>query len=82
MKKYLSDRKIVLGKGMSLQYKDPLHIVRGEGVFLIDQNGRYFLDMVNNVAHVGHENSKVVKAGQLTDGSAKYKYSLYKRKYN
>ena len=65
MKKFLSDRKKVLGKGMSLQYKDPLHIVRGEGVFLIDQNGRYFLDMVNNVAHVGHENSKVVKAGQL-----------------
>ena len=63
--KVLNDRKKYLGKGMSLQYNDPLHIVRGEGVFLIDQNGRYFMDMVNNVAHVGHENYNVVKAGQL-----------------
>ena len=34
------DRKIYLGKGMSLQYKIPLHIVRGEGSCLIDSNGR------------------------------------------
>lgn len=39
-------------------------MVRGDGVFLMDQYGRQYLDTVNNVAHVGHEHPKVVKAGQ------------------
>lgn len=61
-------RKSNLGRGMSLQYQNPLHIVRGEGVYLIDADGRPYLDMVNNVAHVGHEHPSVVKAGQLQMG--------------
>lgn len=64
----IQDRKAYLGRGMSLQYRTPLHIVRGSGVFLVDQNGRHYLDMVNNVAHVGHEHPRVVKAGQLQMG--------------
>ena len=62
------DRATYLGKGMSLQYNTPIHIVRGQGVYLIDNKGRKFLDTVNNVAHVGHEHPKVVKAGQLQMG--------------
>ncbi len=57
-------RKVVLGKSLSLSYDEPLHIVRGDNVWLIDTNGRRYLDTVNNVAHVGHENHRVVKAGQ------------------
>jgi 4-aminobutyrate aminotransferase-like enzyme/Ser/Thr protein kinase RdoA (MazF antagonist) len=57
-------RKQHLGKGMSLQYKMPLHIVKGANQYLIDAVGRKYLDTVNNVAHVGHENFNVVKAGQ------------------
>lgn len=49
---------------MSLQYDIPIHIVRGESEYLVDKNGRYYLDMVNNVSHVGHEHPKVVKTGQ------------------
>jgi 4-aminobutyrate aminotransferase-like enzyme len=49
---------------MSLQYKTPLHIVKGDNQYLIDAVGRKYLDTVNNVAHVGHENFNVVKAGQ------------------
>jgi 4-aminobutyrate aminotransferase-like enzyme/Ser/Thr protein kinase RdoA (MazF antagonist) len=60
----LAFRKQHLGKGMSLQYKTPLHIVKGTNQYLIDAVGRKYLDTVNNVAHVGHENFKVVKAGQ------------------
>ena len=45
-----------LGKSLKLHYDKPIHIVRGEGVYLIDQFGRKYLDNVNNVAHVGHEN--------------------------
>ncbi|WP_310991159.1 aminotransferase class III-fold pyridoxal phosphate-dependent enzyme [Aequorivita marina] len=57
-------RKDHLGKGLSLSYDEPLHIVRGEGVFLIDNKGRKYLDTVNNVNHVGHQHPKVVAAGQ------------------
>ena len=64
----LEDRKVHLGKGMSLQYQEPLHMVRGAGAYLIDNHGRRYLDMVNNVAHVGHEHPKVVQAGQLQMG--------------
>lgn len=62
---YLIDfRKDHLGKGLSLSYDKPLHIVRGEGVYLIDNEGRKYLDTVNNVNHVGHQHPKVVSAGQ------------------
>lgn len=53
-----------LGKGLSLQYQEPIKVVRGSGAYLIDQNGRFYLDTVNNVAHVGHEHYELVKAGQ------------------
>ncbi|MCA0933391.1 aminotransferase class III-fold pyridoxal phosphate-dependent enzyme [Lutimonas saemankumensis] len=57
-------RQKFLGKGMSLSYEEPLHIVRGMGPYLIDQKGVMYLDTVNNVAHTGHEHPVVVKAGQ------------------
>lgn len=62
--KILNQRKNHLGKGMSLQYQKPLHIVKGSNQYLIDNFGRKYLDTVNNVAHVGHENFEVVRAGQ------------------
>lgn len=68
--KKLSDENIInfrkdhLGKGLSLSYDKPLHIVRGEGVYLIDIEGQKYLDTVNNVNHVGHQHPKVVSAGQ------------------
>lgn len=57
-------RKKHLGKSLSISYKEPLKILRGEGQYLIDDTGRRYLDTVNNVAHVGHEHPSVVKAGQ------------------
>ena len=57
-------RKQYLGKSLSLHYRQPLKIVRGNGVYLIDYKGDKYLDTVNNVAHAGHENFHVVKAGQ------------------
>ena len=52
----IKHRKNHLGKSLKLHYDEPLYIVRGEGVYLMDNNGRKYLDTVNNVAHVGHEN--------------------------
>lgn len=57
-------RKQHLGKSLSLQYKVPVKMVRGQGIYLIDQFGNKYIDTVNNVAHVGHEHKQVVKAGQ------------------
>ncbi|MFO7538969.1 MAG: aminotransferase class III-fold pyridoxal phosphate-dependent enzyme, partial [Chloroflexota bacterium] len=51
-----------LGPMLSLSYQEPLHIVRGEGQYLYDVRGRPYLDMVNNVAHVGHSHPRVVAA--------------------
>jgi 4-aminobutyrate aminotransferase-like enzyme len=55
-------RVAVLGKNAPLFYDAPLHIVRGEGVWLYDADGRRYLDAYNNVAHVGHSHPRVVEA--------------------
>lgn len=59
-----SFREAHLGKTLSLSFKEPLKIVRGQGTYLYDEQGRPYLDMVNNVCHVGHCHPKVVAAGQ------------------
>jgi len=53
-----------LGKTLSLSYQAPLKMVRGQGAYLFDEQGTPYLDMVNNVCHVGHCHPKVVTAGQ------------------
>src|SRR6266487_3145061 len=55
-------RRRFLSNALSLSYDRPLHIVRGEGAYLFDAEGRQYLDCVNNVAHVGHCHPKVVEA--------------------
>ena len=53
----------LLGTGvLSLSYESPLHIVRGQGQFLYADDGRAYLDLVNNVCHVGHAHPRVVQA--------------------
>ncbi|WP_433508754.1 aminotransferase class III-fold pyridoxal phosphate-dependent enzyme [Nonomuraea sp. CA-143628] len=56
-------RRRNLSRAMSLAYREPLHIVRGEGAYLFDASGRPWLDLVNNVCHVGHCHPRVVAAG-------------------
>ncbi|MDX1907085.1 MAG: aminotransferase class III-fold pyridoxal phosphate-dependent enzyme [Bacteroidia bacterium] len=60
----LSYRKAHLPRNLSISYARPLHILRGGGAYLLDDTGRRYLDTVNNVAHVGHEHPRVVRAGQ------------------
>jgi 4-aminobutyrate aminotransferase-like enzyme/aminoglycoside phosphotransferase (APT) family kinase protein len=55
-------RSRLLGAGLSLTYSEPLHIVRGEGVWLYDAAGKAYLDAYNNVPHVGHCHPHVVAA--------------------
>ena len=58
----LSRRKKHLGNADKYFYEKPLHITKGEDVWLIDEKGKKFLDVYNNVAHVGHSNPRVTEA--------------------
>lgn len=58
----IADRSRLMGPNVSTFYDDPVHFVRGSGVWLWDADGRKYLDCYNNVPHVGHCNPRVVDA--------------------
>jgi len=62
-------RAHIFGVGAPLFYQQPIHIVRGEGAFLFDADGRRYVDMYNNVPCVGHANPHVVEAMRLQAGT-------------
>ncbi len=55
-------RERLLGPGNPLFYDAPVHLVRGEGVWLHDADGNKYLDCYNNVPCVGHCHPRVVGA--------------------
>lgn len=55
-------RDRAMGPAYRLFYDEPVHLVRGAGVWLYDADGRRFLDCYNNVASVGHCHPRVVAA--------------------
>lgn len=61
-KSLLERRDAVLGPNMSTFYEDPVHLVKGDGVWLWDADGKKYLDCYNNVPHVGHCHPHVVDA--------------------
>jgi len=60
--KLLERRHRIMGRKAPLFYHEPIHIVRGEGVWLFDITGKRYLDCYNNVPCVGHCHPKVVGA--------------------
>lgn len=61
--KILEVRRRLLGRNLSVAYRNPVKIVRGEMQYLYDDEGRRYLDAYNNVAHVGHCHPRVIAAG-------------------
>jgi 4-aminobutyrate aminotransferase-like enzyme len=55
-------RRRALAPAYELFYEEPIHLVRGEGVWLFDDEGRRYLDCYNNVPSVGHCHPRVVEA--------------------
>jgi 4-aminobutyrate aminotransferase-like enzyme/Ser/Thr protein kinase RdoA (MazF antagonist) len=56
-------RRRVLGSALEPpSYRRPLHLVRGEGPWLFDADGRRHLDAYNNVPVVGHAHPRVAEA--------------------
>ena len=50
----IARRDVVLGSSYRLQYRRPVHFVRGDGMWLYDPDGRAYLDFYNNVPSLGH----------------------------
>ena len=57
-------RRKHISASLSIAYKKPLNIVKGWKQYLYDDEGRAYLDAVNNVAHVGHCHPRVVRAAR------------------
>jgi 4-aminobutyrate aminotransferase-like enzyme/Ser/Thr protein kinase RdoA (MazF antagonist) len=76
----LERRERLLGPYAYLFYEKPLHIVQGEGVWLYDEGGDRYLDVYNNVSHVGHCHPHVVNAisnqAQKLNTSTRYLHGL------
>ncbi|WP_017444852.1 aspartate aminotransferase family protein [Gayadomonas joobiniege] len=62
LKKLITERQQSTGPMSVLFYQQPLNLVRGEGVWLFDHQGKKYLDVYNNVQSVGHANTKVADA--------------------
>lgn len=60
----LAERRDCIGRNLSISYRQPVTIVRGEAQYLYDEQGRRYLDCYNNVPHVGHCHPRVVRAVQ------------------
>lgn len=67
-KVHLSSPEIVelrekrLARSQRAYYKKPPALVRASGVWMYDENGRVYLDTINNVTHVGHSNPRITAA--------------------
>ena len=79
----LEARKKLLGPNLSVAYRDPVKIVRGEMQYLYDDEERRYLDAYNNVAHVGHCHPRVIAAAtdqmRLLNTNTRYLHDLIVR---
>ena len=57
-------REKYLPRNLKLSYNSPIYIVRGFNQYLYSNKGKKYLDTVNNIAHVGHQNINVLKAAK------------------
>lgn len=55
-------RDRVMGPGAPAFYESPVHLVRGEGVWLFGADGKRYLDVYNNVPVAGHSHPRIVEA--------------------
>lgn len=58
----IARRQRLLGPAYRLFYETPVHLVRGQGVWLYDAQGKPYLDCYNNVASLGHCHPHVTAA--------------------
>jgi 4-aminobutyrate aminotransferase-like enzyme len=59
---HVKERKTRIGKNLSISYRQPIAMSRAYMQYMIDHLGQRYLDMYNNVPHVGHNHPYVVSA--------------------
>ena len=58
----VAKRHATFGASSVLFYEQPIEMVRAEGAYMYDAEGRRYLDVYNNVPSVGHCHPRVVEA--------------------
>jgi Ser/Thr protein kinase RdoA (MazF antagonist) len=58
----LQQRQRHVAAAQRTYYREPLEIVRAHGQWMYDNTGRRYLDMVNNVAVIGHSHPRITEA--------------------
>ena len=61
-KNILLKRNKLISKSFSVSYDKPLHMLEAKNQYFYDENGREYLDCVNNISHVGHSHPKIHEA--------------------
>ncbi len=61
---HVKERKTRLGRNLSISYHQPIAMDRAYMQYMFDNRGQRYLDMYNNVPHVGHNHPHVVRAAQ------------------
>ena len=76
----LLKRKKNIGRNLSISYQEPLHMLEAKDQFFYDEQGRKYLDCVNNISHVGHSNNFVhnalVKQNLKMNTNTRYLYNI------
>jgi len=76
----ISKRKKNIGQNLSISYEEPLHMLEAKDQFFYDEQGRKYLDCVNNISHVGHSNKFVhnalVKQNLKMNTNTRYLYNI------
>jgi len=54
----------VISRAYSLTYEEPIRMQASAFQYMYDDRGNSFLDLRNNIPHVGHAHPRVVRAGQ------------------
>jgi 4-aminobutyrate aminotransferase-like enzyme len=62
LRRIVERRASLLGPAYKLFYRNPVRVVRAEGVHLFDPDGQVYLDAYNNVPSVGHCHPRVTEA--------------------
>jgi 4-aminobutyrate aminotransferase-like enzyme/Ser/Thr protein kinase RdoA (MazF antagonist) len=60
----LEDRRKFVGKNLSISYQQPIKVIQSALQYLYDDQGKTYIDCVNNPSHVGHAHPVLVKQMQ------------------
>lgn len=62
LERVIETRETHFARSQRSYFTRPMNLVGGNGSWLMDDAGRWYLDAINNVSHVGHGNARVVEA--------------------